>query len=74
VDVWMQVLLTTALVGGEWSASRSSLFTLEGKHYTMKTYGGVDVWMQGLLTTGLVGGEWSASRSSALPCKVSTAP
>jgi hypothetical protein len=27
VDLWIQVFLTSALVGGEWSASRSGRFT-----------------------------------------------
>jgi hypothetical protein len=28
VDVWIQIFLTSALVGGKWSASRPGLFTL----------------------------------------------
>jgi hypothetical protein len=52
------ILLDSAVVEGEWSASCS-----DGNRHAMKAYGGVDVRIYILLGWAIVGGEWSASRS-----------
>jgi hypothetical protein len=40
VDVYIHVFLTSALVGGEWSASRPDRFTLGGKAPATNWIGG----------------------------------
>jgi hypothetical protein len=43
VDVWIQIFLTSALVGGEWSASRPGRFTpRESTHWIGGLRAGLD--------------------------------